>query len=441
MEEKTQARWDLLLLLSLLLIILSYPLLDRGNVQRMILGLLVFLPVILATVKLSQVKVWVWPSALLMSCAFLFSLTSIILQSQVLAGIKWGILAAFFAVTVVGLFDYLRKARSVTNAHLFTAASIYLLLGMQWFAIYSSFEIFSPSSFLRSSSVATDRQAELLYFSLVTLSTVGYGDIVPVNGEVRMLAALEGITGVLYIAITVALLVSAYKQQRLELSMRKLTWLIVFYSGPFGWAQSSSNQIWPEIEGFYSFNPALRLGMDASRSTDGVSYDSVSIGPTLNFFSKRFVKPVLATPNEAKNNMLVFGVGYRYIAGINQAPENQVQIDAAPQFPLWIGIQASDRNRVDLRFIEGKDFSWRYRNRLNLQRTFKIHRFVFSPYAQVEVYYNIIPGSWNKQAYQFGSDFPFGKRFDFELYYEHDHNVGSNPERVNALGVTAYIYF
>lgn len=47
----------------------------------------------------------------------------------------------------------------------------------------------------------------------MTLSTIGYGDVVPLHGEVRMLAALEGVTGVLYIAITVALLVSAYKQQ------------------------------------------------------------------------------------------------------------------------------------------------------------------------------------------------------------------------------------
>jgi hypothetical protein len=55
-----------------------------------------------------------------------------------------------------------------------------------------------------------------LYFSLVTLSTVGYGDIVPLDGEVRMLAALEGVTGVLYVAITVALLVSGYKEPAQE---------------------------------------------------------------------------------------------------------------------------------------------------------------------------------------------------------------------------------
>jgi hypothetical protein len=100
----------------------------------------------------------------------------------------------------------------VTNAHLFTAVSIYLLLGVLWFALYSAIDTVYPGAILHSSS-ATDRPGELLYFSLVTLSTIGYGDVVPLDGEVRMLAALEGITGVLYVAITVALLVNAYREQ------------------------------------------------------------------------------------------------------------------------------------------------------------------------------------------------------------------------------------
>jgi hypothetical protein len=82
---------------------------------------------------------------------------------------------------------------------------------LQWFALYSAIDIISPQSIQHSASAAADRHAELLYFSLVTLSTVGYGDVVPLKGEVRMLAALEGVAGVLYIAITVALLVSAYR--------------------------------------------------------------------------------------------------------------------------------------------------------------------------------------------------------------------------------------
>jgi Ion channel len=129
-----------------------------------------------------------------------------------IVGAKWGLLAAFFGLTVAGLFPYLKNALSVTNAHLYTAVSIYLMLGMLWFAVYCVIDVFFPGAILLR-AVGAGRQSELLYFSLVTLSTIGYGDIVPLNGEVRMLVALEGITGVLYIAISVAVLVSAYKQK------------------------------------------------------------------------------------------------------------------------------------------------------------------------------------------------------------------------------------
>jgi hypothetical protein len=122
----------------------------------------------------------------------------------------------------------------------------------------------------------------------------------------------------------------------------QLALLIILCAGlsPRAGAQSSSDQYWPEIEGYYSFNPRLRLGVMASRSTDGASYNSIEVGPTLNFFAKRFVQPVLTTPNEAKNKLLVFGVGYRYLAGINQAPENRIELDFAPQFHLPLGIHA-----------------------------------------------------------------------------------------------------
>lgn len=213
MHEQEQTRWDLLLLFSLLLVILMYPVLDHDEIGRLILGALVFVPAVSATIKLSKIRFGIWPSVLLVSGAIIAAVASIIFNNQALTGIKWGIMSAFFGVTVVGLFNYFQKARSVRSAHLYTAVSIYLLIGMLWFALYTAIDIFRPDSFLHSSSAAADRQSDLLYFSLVTLSTVGYGDIVPLQGEVRMLAALEGITGVLYIAITVALLVSAYKQR------------------------------------------------------------------------------------------------------------------------------------------------------------------------------------------------------------------------------------
>jgi hypothetical protein len=130
-----------------------------------------------------------------MAGVVVFTLVSTFSQSHMIARARWAFLAAFFTLTVVRLFSYLKSARTVNESHLVTAVSIYLLLGMLWFALYNVIELSSPDAILHKSVTATDRQSELRYFSLVTLTTIGYGDIVPVQGEVRMLAALEGVTG------------------------------------------------------------------------------------------------------------------------------------------------------------------------------------------------------------------------------------------------------
>jgi hypothetical protein len=103
-----------------------------------------------------------------------------------------------------------KESRIITQAHLYTAINIYLLLGLLWATLYLAIDTFHPGS-IQIGSRPPERETNLLYFSLITLSTIGYGDIVPLNGEAQILAALEGVTGVLYIAITVALLVSRFR--------------------------------------------------------------------------------------------------------------------------------------------------------------------------------------------------------------------------------------
>ncbi len=209
MQAKLHSRPDLLLLLSLLLVILLDPVMDQSGWRRLVLAALTFIPVILSTLRLLQIRVWVWPPVLLMSGGLIFEVASHISPSPTLEGIRWGFLTAFFAVAALGLFSYLRNSRLITQSHLFTAINIYLLLGMLWASIYCAIDAFYPGS-IQLGSHPADRQSELLYFSLTTLTTTGYGDVAPVSGETRMLAALEGVTGVLYIAITVAILVSRF---------------------------------------------------------------------------------------------------------------------------------------------------------------------------------------------------------------------------------------
>jgi hypothetical protein len=211
MSAKLLLRPDSLLLLSLLLVILLNPVLDHDDWRRMVLSALIFIPVILSTVRLAQIRVRIGPVALLVLGFIASTGASYFFANRVLSGIHWGFLAAFFALTAARLFSYLQNSRSISRGDLYTAVSIYLLLGATWAALYGVMETLHPGSF-QLGSHPTDRQSDLLYFSLITLSTVGYGDIVPLTGEARMLAALEGVTGVLYIAITVATLVSAYKR-------------------------------------------------------------------------------------------------------------------------------------------------------------------------------------------------------------------------------------
>jgi hypothetical protein len=212
MQAKLQSRPDLLLLLSLLLAILLTPVLDRDGWRRLVLAAVTFIPVVLSTIRLWQIKVWGWLSVLLMLVNVIFVVAGNTFHSRALTGIRWGFLAAFFALTAVGLFSYLRNSRIVTQAHLYTAVNIYLLLGLLWTTLYLAIDAFYPGS-IQMGSHPAERETELLYFSLITLSTIGYGDIVPLSGEARMLSALEGVTGVLYIAVTVAILVNRFRSE------------------------------------------------------------------------------------------------------------------------------------------------------------------------------------------------------------------------------------
>src|SRR5215472_7713904 len=146
METKYQLRPDLLLLLSLLLAILLTPVMDYDGWRRLVLAAVTFIPVVLSTVRLSQIKVWVWPSVLLMLVNVIFAVAGNTFQSRVLTGIRWGFLAAFFDLTAVALFSYLRNSRSVSQEQLYTAVNIYLLLALGWASIYLAMDAVHPGS-------------------------------------------------------------------------------------------------------------------------------------------------------------------------------------------------------------------------------------------------------------------------------------------------------
>ncbi|MEM9159590.1 MAG: potassium channel family protein [Verrucomicrobiota bacterium] len=84
----------------------------------------------------------------------------------------------------------------------------YFLLGMAWSRLYVVAYLLLPGSFNASASADTLSEADLIYFSIVTLTTLGYGDISAVDPYARILSAMEAAFGTLYLAVLIAALVS-----------------------------------------------------------------------------------------------------------------------------------------------------------------------------------------------------------------------------------------
>jgi Ion channel len=99
------------------------------------------------------------------------------------------------------------RAGPVTGHRVQGGIAGYLLLGLVWAQAYALVEMLHPGSFSGAITASAGHRS-FVYFSFVTLTTVGYGDILPVHPGARSLAMLEAVTGPLYVAILLARLVS-----------------------------------------------------------------------------------------------------------------------------------------------------------------------------------------------------------------------------------------
>jgi hypothetical protein len=124
---------------------------------------------------------------------------------------------ALLFLAVFTLFRDLLRAERVGSEQICASIVLYLLIGIFYWVLYgllARYEL-SPPAFHGVDprpdaivSIGERRSFDLLYFSFVSLTTVGYGDIVPVHPFARTLATLEAVTGQLYLALLVARLVS-----------------------------------------------------------------------------------------------------------------------------------------------------------------------------------------------------------------------------------------
>ena len=126
---------------------------------------------------------------------------------------------AFYAFTTVAVFLEVIKARRVEGDTLAGAVCVYLLVGLAFANLYDLIETLRPGSFqinVESAGGTAIGWRMLVFFSFMTLTTTGLGDVTPTTPQTQSLTSLEGVIGVLYVTVLVARIVGIYVRRAAE---------------------------------------------------------------------------------------------------------------------------------------------------------------------------------------------------------------------------------
>ncbi len=135
-----------------------------------------------------------------------------------LGGMGALLLAGFLVFTATQILGYIVRARRVTSELIFGAVSVYLMMGVVGALLFAVLDLWSPGSLRMPGGAgsAVDDATQfsaVAYYSFVTLTTLGYGDITPVSRMARSLSTMEAVTGQLYLAVLVARVVGLHIAQ------------------------------------------------------------------------------------------------------------------------------------------------------------------------------------------------------------------------------------
>src|SRR5262249_54268134 len=118
----------------------------------------------------------------------------------------------FCAILAMVVLAQVFRAGVITSQRIQGAVAVYLLFGLAWAFSYQLIDLYWPGAFaqptLAAAAAQSDGIARFVYFSFVTLTTCGYGDVTPLHPIARSLVTLEVLTGQLFPSILLARLVS-----------------------------------------------------------------------------------------------------------------------------------------------------------------------------------------------------------------------------------------
>lgn len=191
-----------------------------------------------------------------------------------------------------------------------------------------------------------------------------------------------------------------HRLARLENRWWAMTVLLLIVLLPGKPASAQTFQFLPEVNAYSRIQPNIRFDFQVKETREAGDPTQVEVGPGFDFFLKPLVrlKDISAFDlDNAKSRPLQLSVGFRYVPSADKPHVERMIVAATPRCPLPAKILLSDRNRADLDWEKGQ-FTWRYRNRVTLERRVGIGSYHPAPYASAEVFYSSQYQKWTTTA-------------------------------------------
>jgi hypothetical protein len=207
----------LFLLITLLLYLVLVPFLADLFALRLLADIFLTAILLAGIYATGQKKHQLIVAMLLGLPLFLSNWSTYFVKSPILALIGTIAGSLFFAYMVFILLSFLFRETEVTAELIYAAIVGYFFLGLLWNFLYRLMFSIDPTCFQITIDQTRNPYLIFIYFSFVTLTTLGYGDITPLSDQAYVLTVLEAVVGQLYLAVIIARLVGIHISQ----SMRK----------------------------------------------------------------------------------------------------------------------------------------------------------------------------------------------------------------------------
>lgn len=182
----------------------------RGVVDDIIIGAATL--VALRVTKASSI--WIRVNAAIAALAVALATTGSLIDSELLLQFANLVSGYLLLVVFVSLLVYVIRQTHVTGDTLFGALAVYLAVGVLFGGLFTMIALQSPAAFDPPEFVKFGGETVLYYYSFVTLTTLGFGDITPLSHLARILTTIESLTGLVILGVLVGRVVGLLVSQQ-----------------------------------------------------------------------------------------------------------------------------------------------------------------------------------------------------------------------------------